>query len=940
MRNLKYLAGAALVCGILTSSAFAQSGWDGECLDPNNMQPYTPDFQVQTIATPLMQVHMGVSGTATYGGTAGPCYNPARNLDASGRLAFSVGSVGSIQTSFDNNLALTVGAPGDAIGDYCFVRFTVDDEEGAGSELFGDGGLRAHFQGASNRYRISAWTGTAVDVSLRADVIGDAVRLQWTVTNIDTDPHSLGMMFAGYPGMHTSGGQADSQGGYTIANSSLQTASGGPNKFTPEGYIGHTQLPSGKPLRTEHKWIASMTNFPDWVKFNFGQTEAYGMRIDNVPDTTTPGADRTDLMVIGNQRGPVNGLIADNNIRTSVAGDLTGNATSNDILLNETSFVQRFPGQNVEAGGQRVITHYVRSTWSVGEYFNPYTLVLDAPRLLSYNASGNNQINPNPFRVRMWLDNQYATINQEVDLTNVNFTITLPAGFTLAPGETPVKNVASVLRRQLAFVEWQVVSDGKTYGDLPINVSVSSTPGPTKSVTTRVRVAATPKVTLPAGPNLVTLPYTFGDASLNSILGLTQGVDYQAFQWDSDLGYTPAPSVQRGIGYWIVPNATQTDLVLNQAAQPTDTATGGLLVSLKSGWNLIGNPYNYPIPLNQIVAVVEDAPSNSVTWDELVTNGYVSGSLAYFERDAGQAGGGSYKFTTGGSQTLMDPHVGYWVYCSTFKPVRIIFPPVFYETLPFSGRSVESEWKQTDRQWRLQLAARTSKTIDSLNYIGVVADGRKAKNLAMPKPPMVPGGLLEMSIEDSYQGRQTRMAQAVTDRLARKEWKVKVKSEEAGDVTVTWPNLPSIPRNVRLKVTDDVTGEKRDLRASSGYTFNMAAPGTRSLTISMEPGGSTRPVIGNVIVTRPSRDANAPVTISYALSADALVTVRVLSNSGKEVFTVTRGRADTAGENTATWMLRDSANRAVAPGTYRIEILAETPSGERVRKIVPVNVIR
>jgi hypothetical protein len=66
----------------------------------------------------------------------------------------------------------------------------------------------------------------------------------------------------------------------------------------------------------------------------------------------------------------------------------------------------------------------------------------------------------------------------------------------------------------------------------------------------------------------------------------------------------------------------------------------------------------------------------------------------------------------------------------------------------------------------------------------------------------------------------------------------------------------------------------------------------------------------------------------------------VLSASGKEVFTVTRGRADNSGENQVLWNLRDNANRAVAPGTYRVEILAETPDGERVRKIVPVNVIR
>jgi 2-keto-3-deoxy-6-phosphogluconate aldolase len=40
------------------------------------------------------------------------------------------------------------------------------------------------------------------------------------------------------------------------------------------------------------------------------------------------------------------------------------------------------------------------------------------------------------------------------------------------------------------------------------------------------------------------------------------------------------------------------------------------------------------------------------------------------------------------------------------------------------------------------------------------------------------------------------------------------------------------------------------------------------------------------------------------------------------------------------WNLRDSANRAVAPGSYTVEILAESESGERVRKFFPVNIVR
>jgi hypothetical protein len=198
---------------------------------------------------------------------------------------------------------------------------------------------------------------------------------------------------------------------------------------------------------------------------------------------------------------------------------------------------------------------------------------------------------------------------------------------------------------------------------------------------------------------------------------------------------------------------------------------------------------------------------------------------------------------------------------------------------------------------------------------------------------------MEMAIVDEAKGN-SRMAAAFTERNSRKEWKVQIKADEPGEVTVTWPNLPSVPRNMRFRLVDDATGQSTDLRASSGKTIRMSQPGTRSLTLSMEAGGSARPVIGNVVVSRDTRDANSPVSINYSLSADALVTVRVLSNTGREVFTVTRGRSAGAGENNVTWTLRDNANRAVAPGTYRVEILAETPNGERVRKIVPVNVVR
>jgi hypothetical protein len=470
-------------------------------------------------------------------------------------------------------------------------------------------------------------------------------------------------------------------------------------------------------------------------------------------------------------------------------------------------------------------------------------------------------------------------------------------------------------------------------------VTFIPTPGPQKVITTNIRVAATPRIRIATGPQMVTFPYDFTDNSLGAVLGLTPEVDFQAYKWDPGQGaYLQASIAIRGESVWIVPVSDQGFIDMNGATIPADTPTGGMLTTLHKGWNMIGNPYNYAVPLADLVGVVDDAPADSYTWSEMVTNGYVNSAVVTWDRGpTGDNPNGVYKFTTSQSSKL-EPHKGYWIFVNTFNAVRISWPPVLIPGLSNAGRSDEELWN-SEKQWRVQLAARMSGGADVENYVGYTNDPKKVPVLTMAKPPKAPNMNVEMVIEGTVQGQPSRVAQAITDKKTKTEFHVHVNNDQTGDVTITWPNLPSIPRNVRAKLTDLATGEVRDLRAVSGYTYYMAQPGTREFVISLEQAGSARPTIGNVLVSQGDRGQGA-MTISYALSADALVSVRILSASGKEVYTVSRGRADNSGENQVLWNLRDNANRAVAPGTYRVEILAETPDGERVRKIVPVNVIR
>lgn len=962
-RGLRALAFSSLVaCSVGASAQFGNFSWLGACLDPENMMPYSDPYGVSSLANNLIRIVIGRVGTVTYGGDTGPCYAPARTLPVNGRFAFGVGPIGSVQTDFDDDMGLTTGYPRDPAGSFTYAQIDkgLGDDGSSNRALFA---VQGFFIGASNRYFVANFRDADVECRLTVRIIGDAARMHWALTNVAAQQRSLGLRWGSYVGMLTSDFKTDHTGN-NQANSLLQTwygldpdQDGVGGKMTPEGYVGWNILPTTKPLRTERNYLRTNPRFPANAQFMFGQTSAYGTRVDNTPDSIKDQTPVDQFLVgnFGDFQAP--GLLRNNEggeenfLRNRVftdfgRGDPLLDPTADppleeaDILLSEVAYVQVWAPIPVAPGQTRNIVNYIRSTWSNADYEDPYTALVDAPRLVAASIDqGLNDLEPNPFRLVLYIDNQYAQIDKDIPLSNVRCTLTLGNGLNLDIGENATKTITRIAPNQIANVEWSVEADGDVNGYIPYTVRIQPTPGPTKEITGRILVAATPRMHLGSGPNLITLPWNYADTSLDDVFGLSSGRDYVAYKWDPDVnGYTPANSAERGRGLWIVPESDQGFVTLQGSTEPPDIPTGGLVVNLKRGWNLVGNPYNYAVKLSELVGVAEDNPRQSFTWQELVGLGYVGSSLAFWVRDPNQPSAGMYQFTQG-AEALLQPQSGYWIYVATFRPLRIVWPPVYLVELPFSGRSTEGTWRQTDRQWRLELVARSATAIDAQNYVGV-APGDAAKQFSMPKPPRAPKQELEMSIEDRVDGRPLRMAHSFADRLARKEWKVIVTSEKEGEVTLTWPNMNSVPRNVRFRLIDTASGLARDLRMISGHTIRFEEPGSREFKVEMEPGGALRPVIGNVTVGRNGRDRSSPITVTYALSAEATTTVRVLSATGREVFVVTRGRADRVGENSATWLLRDSANRAVAPGTYRIEILAETPAGERVRKIVPVNVVR
>lgn len=917
-------------------AAFSQPTWE-VCIDPMNTQPYSNDFgsyqmPVDPNADPIVGFTFGTSGTITYGGSMGPCFNPGNTANVAGSLGFKVGPLGSVQDSFDDNMVLTFGMPVSPARPWSHTEIVVDGTH----TIFGQSGLAIRFVKNTARGIVIQTNITNVQAHLEVDVVGDATRVQWNLTNTDTAAaHALGLWF----------------GQWCAMQSALPSATTG----TPTSGFGggkdlYIVLPGQRPLTTDRRFIRSQNpaTFPQTASIYFGQSDPYGLKLENGPTDATgdvngqnSDATQVDEIAFGSSGLPYGGYGPG-----LLAGESGDPFFSDDVqpqrLGIPDAYLQKYYPTPVSVGGSRQIVSYYRSTWGRSNYALPYAAVVDAPQLVATDPNDSNTLVNNPFTIRVWVDDfigYAANDNTQIDLNNVRITLNLPQGLTLVSGSN-VKTINFVPSRQMRFVDFQVQADGVEFGELPYEVLVNATPGGSKQITGIINVAATPRYRLQPQANLITAPWIFADSSWDVVLGLTSPNDFQAFDWDPvQLGYVISSSAARGKGTWIILNSGST--VENQyngnPQQAPDTTTGAPLIQLKQGWNLIGNPYNYSFPLGQISGVSGGNQSNSFTWAELVQQGAVSGSLSYWDTNTQ-----SYKFIDG-LDDLIVPNRGYWIYSFDAAEVTLSVPPIFAPGLPGSFRSTQHKWTDTDKQWKLNLTARSPKSIDDQNYVGLVPNAKLANSLRHMEPPMGPTQDVGVSFEGTINGKTMPLAQSLSDKPGKQEWKMTVRNLQAGPVTVNWPNLNALPKNVRFTLVDLTTNTRRELRKASGYTYQAKDNEVRNFKVQIQPGTTARAMIGNVVVNPIAGRANGksrPVVINYTLTAAGTTSIRILSGSGKVIYNVARGRADSSGENSATWMLQDNANRAVPPGTYRAEITVEDADGNRSQRTVPINVIR
>lgn len=777
--------------------------------DPENMNPVAggsiatrPDaLSGWPAGNPFLSPIIGVSGSFTYGPNPAPTYPFALFGDETheipGAIAF-VTNRGSGIDPFDDRVALTAAL---------FTNTNVDNAPFfpqlpyPPSNRFGYASLRVITGTTTTDARIGEDTAYGVTptanfrsmtlssavedvgISCKVDLIGAAVKFEWTLTNNGTEPSQIGFRFA-----HS-----------TIMRNLLDGVPGGPPKRP------MVLTDRGRNILLERDWIrGSSTDYPEFMDFFWSQSFPFpSMRWRFAADATHPDATPVDRVAIGSDLDSIYAF-------TPIP------------IFHSAALMMFWNPQLVPVGGTRRIVFYVELGGMVNEPTLPYAVTTEVDPLVRFDPAGMNQLTPNPFQIVGYADNQYARFNQQVTLENIEVTLTLPEHLSLAQGQQMTKSTGPIPPNQVGAVEFRVVADGIEPGIYPYTLTFDPTgpsTAPTRVINHVVIVSLTPTIDLRAGPNLITIPWSLATNTFNGNgLGGFTGYD-----WDPvSQAYVVTTTIRRGFGQWLVAAGNPPPLTLPNASSYGDETIGQFRQITKRRWNLLGNPYPYAVKISQLIGVSATDPTESFTWEELVNRGYIRPYIFTYNADSG-----SYEVHQGDKYIL--PGKGFWMYNASVSDLDIIWPSVLLPGLPGSGLL---QGQPTIGEWAIDLNLRGRSGSDLENRFGIARNLFLADQLSIAEPPRRPGQAPQFYFANGEGTLMEPMTRIFRTKTFANRFTA-VANVAPGSYTLDWKFLKGVPAGAQITLRDMNSGVTTNLKSVRTYGFTATQSESRRFEITV-----------------------------------------------------------------------------------------------------------
>ncbi|MFQ3549434.1 MAG: hypothetical protein SNJ70_06750 [Armatimonadota bacterium] len=356
--------------------------------------------------------------------------------------------------------------------------------------------------------------------------------------------------------------------------------------------------------------------------------------------------------------------------------------------VNDMSFAINWAQRSLSPGSvRRIVTYFglgaATSKWTVegssSVQRDSICLAVQSVPSLKYDSSQNHtlDITPNPFKITAYVAN-LADQNTPNTLGDVSVSLFLPRGLRLVSGD---------LRQNLGMISsnneggpavWYVEPTGEYSGELEYRVMArDDVTGWQQSVTRKVLVPSIRRSLFTFGWQFMHVPFNFNNFNIYHAMSQPQGRIF-AYNWDPVARvYKPMTNLSPGRSFWLF----MTDLSAGMT-EPLTLSDDAVIVGerltrqevpqeveLSTGWNMIGNPFVYPIYWGQVL-VKDKRTNNIMTVQEAIANNWISGTL--FSWNTASNNYDTYR----DAQTMLHPWKGYWLRAK--QPVILILRPAMY----------------------------------------------------------------------------------------------------------------------------------------------------------------------------------------------------------------------------------------------------------------------
>jgi hypothetical protein len=303
---------------------------------------------------------------------------------------------------------------------------------------------------------------------------------------------------------------------------------------------------------------------------------------------------------------------------------------------------------------------------------------------------------------------------------------------------------------------------------------------------------------------IISIPLNLANATVENIFNELMPYDkknWRLFHYSDTVnqeygdGFT---AIEPGKSYWLIIR-NQTEIKTGAGTTPRMEQPNGLTVTLAPGWNQVGNPYNFDISWDQVIALNADRAINSI---KLYDNG------ALIESDTIPSFGGGFVFSA-------------WD-----QPLIVSIPPnpVIRNGRVAGGGETDNQQSMDSREWFIPITAISGKFRNSLQGFGMHPDSHAGfdphDEPVLPVPREISG------FEMYFLHPGEKYEKLSRDVVASKDfhiWEFEIqKFNNPGNIKLQWEEVSFNDSRYGLILTD-LSGKKIiDMTESDSYTFHAS----------------------------------------------------------------------------------------------------------------------